>query len=342
VKRVYRIVALLAVALVLLALVGAGWCWRQLHRPWAGWDGAEVVVELPRGMNAGAMLEELRRARVLQNPGLTRAWLVLRGAGGTLQAGEYRFHEPASPLAVLDRLSSGDVLLHPVTLPEGFVLEEIAERLAEAGIVEAEPMLAALEDPAPIRELAPDVDDLEGFLYPETYHFPRGESPERIVAAMVGRFVEQVGDGFAEEAAAAGLTLAEAVTLASLIEKETSVAAERPRISRVFHNRLARGMRLQCDPTVIYAHHREGRRIERLLSAHLELDSPWNTYRVHGLPPGPIGAPGKDSLLAAVRPVEGKELYFVAAPDGGHTFSESLAAHQRAVRVWRRYLRSSR
>jgi UPF0755 protein len=336
-------------ALLLLALCGAvavvavgAWCWHQLGEPWAGWAGAEVIVDLPRGLAAGAMLDTLADAGVLRRPALARAWLVLSGRAGTLQAGEYRFDAPGSAFQVLERLAEGDVLLHAVTLPEGLVLDEIAARFAAAGVAEHDALLAAMQGNGPVRDLAPEVPDLEGFLYPDTYHFPRGESPERIVETMVARLRVELGKGYAERAKAVGLSVAEAVTLASLIELETSVPEERSRISRVFHNRLERGMRLQCDPTVIYAWHRRGEPVERLLSGHLEVDSPWNTYKVRGLPPGPIGAPGRQSLEAAVQPGEGDDLYFVAAPGGGHRFSRDLASHQRAVREWRRYLRSSR
>lgn len=159
---------------------------------------------------------------------------------------------------------------------------------------------------------------------------------------MVERFWREVGEDFPRRAAKAGLSLREAVTLASMIERETSLPEERGRISRVFHNRLERRMRLQCDPTVIYALRREGREVGRLTYRDLEFDSPWNTYVSYGLPPGPIANPGKASLDAAVAPDDGPDLYFVAAPEGGHRFTATLDAHLEAVAVWRAYLRSSR
>jgi len=159
---------------------------------------------------------------------------------------------------------------------------------------------------------------------------------------MVGRFREQIDADYLVAAQRVGLDLREAVTLASMIEKETSLPEERGRVSRVFHNRLASGMKMQCDPTVRYALHRAGREPARLSLRDLQVDSPWNTYRQRGLPPGPIASPGAASLLAAVHPSDGAELYFVASPDGGHRFSDSLEAHTRAVAEWRSYLRSSR
>jgi len=163
-----------------------------------------------------------------------------------------------------------------------------------------------------------------------------------IARTLVQHFMDVTGPEFIEEAASIGLGLRGAVTLASMIEKETSVGEERPRISQVFHNRLQRGMRLECDPTVIYAIERAGHSVKRLTYADLRFDSPWNTYVVRGLPAGPIANPGRESLLAALRPSAGRDLYFVAAPQGGHRFSPNHAAHLRAVADWRRYVRSSR
>lgn len=336
--------ALAGAALVALAALAAAglWGWRELHRPYAGWDGDEVVVVVEPGLDAGSMLARLSAAGVLRRPAAVRAWLALRGGAQRLHAGEYRFERPSSPLQVLRRLRAGDVLLHEVTIPEGLWLDEVARRFAEAGITEAEALRAAFSDPAPIADLDAEATDLEGYLFPETYRFPRGESASRVAAAMVAQFRAAVGPDFARHAAGAGLDVRQAVTLASMIERETSIEGERARISGVFHNRLARGMKLECDPTVIYALHRAGREVGRLTLDDLRFASPWNTYVVSGLPAGPIASPGLESLRAAVAPAEVEDLYFVAAPDGGHRFSRDLDSHHRAVAEWRRYLRSSR
>jgi UPF0755 protein len=337
-----RVAAASAAAATLAVIAAFGWCYQEIHRPYAGWKGEFVDVTIAPGQNAGSMLRTLHQAGVVRRPRVVRQWLALSGGSQELQAGEYRFDLALSPAEVLRRLRSGEVLLHAVTIPEGLVLEETARQIADAELASFEALLAAFRDPAPIRSLDPKAEDLEGYLFPETYHFPRDVGPQAIVAAMVGRFVEVTGLDFRAEAQAVGMSLREAVTLASMIEEETSVGEERARISRVFHNRLERGMRLQCDPTVLYALRRAGRPVMRLYSKHLEFDSPWNTYRVAGLPPGPIASPGEASLSAAVRPGEGDELYFVAAPGGGHQFSSDLGAHLRAVAEWRDYLRSSR
>lgn len=326
----------------LLAILAAWWLWAELHRPHAGWQGEAAVVKLERGMPAGAMLVRLHEAGVIRRPGVVRRWLAWSGQAAELHAGEYRFDRPRSAVEVVDMLRRGAVVLHPVTIPEGLMIPEVARRLADEGFGEFTVLVAAFSDPASIRAFDPDAPDLEGYLFPETYHFPSGEPPEAIADAMVARFLDEVGADYPGRAEQAGLTVRQAVTLASMIEEETSVPDERARISRVFHNRLDRGMKMQCDPTVIYALRREGREVGRLTYRDLEYESPWNTYHAAGLPPGPISSPGKASLHAAVDPAPGRDLYFVASPDGGHKFSPDLDGHLRAVREWRAYVRSSR
>jgi len=326
-------------ALLLSAIV---WAKLQLAQPHAGWSGSRVVVVLEPGLDAGSMLRRLHRDGVLRHPDLARAWLSWHGGAERLQAGEYLFDQAISPLALLERLEQGDVLLHPVTFPEGLSLLEVADRLVAAGFGTDDEWRSAFGSAELVIDLDPQAEDLEGYLFPDTYHFPDGERPQSIAGVMVRRFREVVGEAYVEQAREMGLDLRSAVVLASLIEKETSVPQERPRISRVFHNRLERGMRLECDPTVLYALARAGREVERLTRADLAFESPWNTYVVRGLPAGPIANPGVESLLAVVNPSEGDELYFVAAPDGGHRFSSTLSEHREAVAVWRRYVRSSR
>jgi UPF0755 protein len=324
------------------ALAAAGGCWSLLNRPWAGRSGQPVTVVLEPGLSATAMLERLAQEGVIRHAALVGVWAELSGQARELHAGEYRFERAMSPLQVLGRLRRGEVVLHPVTLPEGLVLEEIALRLAQAGVGEVAPLVAAFRDPSPIRDLDPEAVDLEGYLFPDTYHFARGEAPASVAFRLVERFRDAIGEDYSRQAAIVGLDLRGAVTLASLIERETAVAAERGRVSRVFHNRLRSGMKLECDPTVLYAMRRAGLPLGRLSYRDLQLDSPWNTYRTTGLPAGPIANPGRDSLLAAVEPAPGDELFFVAAPGGGHRFSRTLADHLEAVAAWRSYSRSSR
>jgi UPF0755 protein len=332
----------LALVLAVGVFSALAWARSQLERPYVGWDAPSVVVLLEPGMNADSMLRRLEKAGVLRYPRLARAWLSWNGGAEKLQAGEYLFDRPISPIALLDRLRAGDVLLYPVTLPEGLTSFEISDRLIEAGFGSAEEWRSVFGSAELIQDLDPEAEDLEGYLFPDTYRFPIGERPQWIAEVMVRRFRDVVGESYAQRAQEIGLDLRSAVVLASLIEKETSVPLERPRISRVFHNRLDRGMRLECDPTVLYALARAGREVERLTYDDLEFESPWNTYRVRGLPAGPIANPGEASLLAALEPTEGDDLYFVAAPEGGHRFSPTLAEHLEAVAAWRRHERSSR
>ncbi len=341
-RSVLRIALALLLAVIVLVGAAAAYCAWELHRPYAGWSGTSADLVLAPGLDAGSMLEVLHGGGVVRRPGLLRAWLLLRGGGGSLHAGEYHFDEPSTPLGVLERLRRGDVVLHALTVPEGLPLEEVADQFAEAGFASYGELLAVFRDPGPIRLLDSKADDLEGYLFPDTYHFPGNVSARQIAQAMVDRFIEVIGSDYVARAQGVGLSLRQAVTLGSMIERETGLPAERARVSRVFHNRLRLGMRMQCDPTVYYALRKAGRPVSRLYSKHLEFESPWNTYRVRGLPPGPIANPGEASLFAAISPADGDELYFVARPDGGHVFSGDLGSHQRAVVQWRNYVRSSR
>ncbi|NIM01069.1 MAG: endolytic transglycosylase MltG [Acidobacteria bacterium] len=341
--RLIRLAVGAALVVVLIAAAGAGWFFQQLRRPYAAWPGEYVDVILEPGISASAMLKRLGDAGVLERPRIARAYLSWTRGGALLQAGEYRFDEPAGPFEILARLRAGDVLLHEVTVPEGLDLTQVATTFAAAGFADEESLLAAFANPEGVAEQDADATDLEGYLFPDTYRFSRDATADAIAARMLEQFRAAVGEDYAERAEAVGLTLRQAVTLASLIEEETSVPDERKRISAVFHNRLKRRIPLQCDPTVLYALKREGQPVARLYSKHLKFDSPYNTYRYGGLPPGPIANPGQASLDAAVDPIESRELYFVALPGrGGHAFSETLEQHNRAVARWRAYERSSR
>ncbi|MDH3628843.1 MAG: endolytic transglycosylase MltG [Acidobacteriota bacterium] len=336
-----RILVIVGGVLLLVAVVLTATFYAQLHRDHAGWQGPDVVVELPSGEPAGRLLGRLVDAGVLSDDGPLRTWLSIRGGGEKIRAGEYRFDQPSSPLTVLSRLQRGDILLHAVTIPEGRSIFEAIQDLVVAGIADEASLTRVFSDPSAVRELDIDATDLEGYLFPDTYHFASGVSAETVAETLVRRFVEVVDEEYIAAAAGHGLELHEAVILASLIEKESGVSSERPRIARVFHNRLKLGMPLQCDPTVLYAWARLGKPVGKLTRKHLEIDSPWNTYVYPGLPTGPIANPGEESLWAAVQPAEGDELYFVASPEGGHTFSRNYEEHRRAVRVWRAYRRSS-
>lgn len=337
-----HIAAWAALVLSVIGLTLLLWCNRVLYEHHRGWDGDVVDVSLDPGMSAGAIFRRLEQAGVLANPAVLSAWLRLSGGSESLHAGEYRFDRAISPVELLERLQSGDVLLYQVTLPEGLDIQEIADRFVAAGFGPLDELLDAFNDPGPIADLDELAEDLGGYLYPDTYSFARGTTAQSIAARLVQQFRDVTGPQWVERVAATGLTVREAVSLASMIEKETSLASERRRISMVFHNRLEKRMRMQCDPTVMYAIRRSGRPVAVLTRKDLEFDSPWNTYRVYGLPPGPICSPGQASLEAAIDPLEGDDLYFVANLEGGHSFSATLEAHLKAVARWRRYGRSSK
>jgi UPF0755 protein len=234
----------------------------------------------------------------------------------------------------------GDVVRRELTIPEGRSLDEISALVVAEGI-DLETFLEAAHDPTPIHDLDPVATDLEGYLFPDTYDVPQSpEAPRGLVRRMAQRFREVISPEL-ERIAAMGLTVRQVVTLASIVELETASADERPRIAAVFLNRLEKGMPLQTDPSIIYALKRAGRWDGNIRRRDLDIDSPYNTYRRAGLPPGPLGSPGRDAIQAVLEPAETKELYFVSRNDGTHEFSETLAAHNRAVDRYQRRRASS-
>jgi UPF0755 protein len=297
-------------------------------------------VSIAPGSSPAAIAQALADAGVVRSQWTLRTLARLKGVHGRLQAGEYLFDHPMTPEQVLDQLVRGVVLLHRITIPEGIRGAEAIQRIARAGIAPAAALEAAFRDPAPVKDIDPAATDLEGYLYPETYHFARGTSAPRILEEMVGRFKGAWEESLRARAETLGMSARQVVTLASLIEKETGVDSERTRVSAVFHNRLKASMPLQCDPTVIYALVTKGLYRGVLLRDDLDFDSPYNTYAHAGLPPGPIASPGLEALQAAVAPAPVSDLYFVADGSGGHHFSGSLGEHSRAVERYRRLQRS--
>ena len=280
---------------------------------------------------------------MLEREGLVRHWALFLGylklakPRSPLQAGEYRFAEPLSIIQVADKLIRGLIYYHEFTVPEGYSLFEIGALLEQKGFARAADLLAAAGRADLVADLSQSARNLEGFLFPDTYRLARGTTADEIARLMVRRFRE-VYAAFQPLLSQSPLNLHQVVTLASLIEKETSVDAERELISAVFQNRLKKGMLLQCDPTVIYAAQLKGNYRGTIFQSDLESNSPYNTYRHPGLPPGPIANPGKRSLEAALRPAQSDYLYFVADNRGGHVFSRTLAEHQRAVAAYRKGL----
>lgn len=332
--------------LLLLVPVGMGlWSWWKLQRPYQGYQGEERLVAVEPGMGAGQVLELLEREGVLADAKQARFYLVYFMDDPKLKAGEYRFSGPMTTSQVLGKLVRGDVVTRSVTLIEGLTLEETAAHLASKGFGRREVFLELMRSPELIADLDPEAADLEGYLFPETYRFANGTGEREIVATLVKTFRR----GYDREVrprlrtAAGGRTLRQVLTLASIVEKEAQVAAERPLIAGVYHNRLERGMGLGADPTVIYALKRLGRWNGNIRREDLRVDSPYNTYRYAGLPPGPICSPGLASMTAAAAPAEVPYIYFVSRNDGTHVFAETLTEHSRNVEQWqRRYWRERR
>jgi UPF0755 protein len=346
VKTLRRLFVGLLVLLVLVAAAGAAaWFWAkgELERPRA--FAAPVDLEVAPGASARAVLERLEREGAIGSALVARLYLGRVLGDPPIHAGEYRFEPPMSALEVLDRLVRGDVVTHPVTVVEGLTLAETAAALAAAGFGDAGRFRAEFADPRRIADFDPAAADLEGYLFPDTYRFPRGASEAAIADAMVANFRLRWRDDVAPLLAAATSSRPprDLVILASLVEKEARLPAERALIAAVYANRLARGIGLYADPTIIHGLKLEGRWDGNLRRRHLEEDSPWNTYRRSGLPPGPICSPGAASLAAAAAPADAPYLYFVSRNDGSHVFAETLAEHNRNVEIWqRRFFRERR
>jgi UPF0755 protein len=321
-------------ALLVAAAALAAWAWRSLTRPFG--PAVPVTVDVPAGATATEILAELERRGVLADGRLARLYLVYVLDDPPLLAGEYRFTGMLAPLAVLDQLIRGEVVLHSVTIPEGLTLDETAELLGAAGFGDRAALRQAMLDPTPITDLDREATDLEGYLFPETYHFARATPPAGIVEALVAAFRARWERDLRGRLPAEGPTLRALVTLASIVEKEARLAEERPLIAGVYANRLRRGIALYADPTVIYALKRDGTWDGNLTRDHLAMDSPYNTYRVGGLPPSPICSPGAASLAAAAAPAEVSFLYFVSRNDGSHVFASTLGEHNRNVEIWQR------
>ncbi len=323
-----------AAALLVLAVAGGGaalaarsWWENALSAPARA--GGPLIFEVPRGAafrEVAAGLEAIGAVRDAR----AFSWLArVEKKDGQLRAGEYQIPPGLSAHRVLELLVEGRVRLHRVVVPEGLTLVEIAQRFAAAGFGSEAEFVALARDPVLVKGLRVTGETLEGYLFPETYQLPRGATPRQIVETQLAQF-ERAWREIAPLAAKRGISKRDCVVLASLIEKETGAPAERPLISAVFHNRLARGMRLETDPTVIYGIANFDGNLKR---AHLEDESnPYNTYRIPGLPPGPIANPGAAALRAAVEPTPGVQyLFFVARGDGTHEFTTNYRDHLNAV-----------
>ncbi len=321
--------ALLAAVVLLPAFTG--WLVRELSTPGAAASVA-VLVEVERGRSARGVIEGLRDRGVVRSAlplGLAYRFFF---STERFKAGEYQFALPLKPKDVLFQVFQGRIYLQPVTAPEGLTGRDIGELLRPEDEDGQAAFARAFRDVALIADWDPRATDLEGYLFPDTYHLPRRATEAELVAAMVAEFREVFDAGRRARAAELGMSIRDVVTLASLIEEETALAEERPLVSAVFHNRLKIGMKLDCDPTIVYALKLVGKYTGRLLLRDLKYPSPYNTYLRSGLPPGPISNPGEPAIDAALHPAPEPYLYFVAQGDGSHRFSRTLGEHLDAVR----------
>jgi UPF0755 protein len=312
--------------LVVLA-VGGWWAW-ALGSPVTP-PGRQFVLLRP-GYSTRRIANELKSAGVIRSP---IAFVIFHRIyhWHSLKAGEYSFEKPANAFEIHERLARGDVYVCSVVIPEGYDVFDIAQAIQQAGLGSSQDFLHVVSsDTALISDLAPNATSLEGFLFPSTYDFTRTESMEEIVAAMVRQFRQVAHEiGLNQD-------VQKTVTLASIIEKETALPEERPLVASVYANRMAEGIPLQADPSVIYAELLGGRYSGALHHADMRFSSAYNTYLHVGLPPGPIGNPGKDSLLAAMHPAQTGFFFFVSNGNGQHRFAHSLEEHNRNVAAFRR------
>ena len=288
------------------------------------------------GSTLRQVADELEKKEIIRSRNLFLVWTRFLGHARHIKAGEYRLNPGMSPLDILETLSSGAIVTHPVTIPEGYSRMQIAELLAAKGLVGKDEFLALTGDPDVATHYGIAGPDLEGYLYPDTYQFSRGFSAASIIDVMVRHF-RKVTEHFRDHVKTSGMTLEQIVILASIVEKETGRAEERPMIASVFLNRLKKGNRLESDPTVIYGiKDFDGNLKKKDLIRH----SPYNTYVIRGLPPGAIANPGKEAIKAVLFPADTSYMYFVSKNDGSHHFSETLAEHNRAVRIYQKNRRS--
>jgi len=335
--------ALVLVVLVLAAAAGAFVVYARVGQPYRDYDTEAQDVEIAPGSGTRAIGDALVAAGVVRDSLTYRIAVWQSGDARRLKAGEYRFDRPMTAREVVDKIAKGEVDLVRITFREGLTVADMAALFETQGLGTAASFREAAGNAALMADLDPAATDLEGYLFPETYAVSRHGNAATLVAAMVDRFRVVLTPERQAAARTRGLTLRQFVTLASIVEKETGAASERATVAAVYSNRLRIGMGLQCDPTVIYALQRAGTFDGNLRRDDLAFDSPYNTYKYAGLPPGPIAAPGKDALDAAALPAEVDYLYFVSRNDGTHAFARSLDEHNRNVQTFQvQYFRARR
>lgn len=301
----------------------------------AGFDKKEEIFIVKKGSGLRTVATELERRRLVKGKNLFILWALLKGSAGDIKAGEYSLNRSMAPIRVLNILTSGAIKTYPLTIPEGLTAEQIADLLAKKDLVNKMEFMSLVMDKTLVASYHVDGPSLEGYLFPDTYLISKDIGARELIDVMVNRFwnvFNALTKGQKDF-----MPLGETVTLASLVEKETGLAEERPVIASVFINRLKKRMRLESDPTVIYGLKDFDGNLKR---KDLRVHSQYNTYINYGLPPGPIANPGRDSLMAAINPAKTNYLYFVSKNDGSHHFSATLKEHNRAVVKYQKRRRS--
>ncbi len=326
---------LIAIVVVVAVVLPAVFLVREFSG--SGLTGDAVVVRIPRGSSVRGVADSLSSAGVIRSPRAFRWYASMGNRDRAIKPGKYAFVKGESWSDLLDALVAGRGITHTVVIPEGFDLRDIARVLNKALGVSEDSVFAVAKDSSWRRRLAAPAPTLEGYLFPATYSFADGTTAREAVVVMLERFESVWKPEWNATLESMAISRNEAMTMASIVEKEARKGEERPIISAVYWNRIKKGMRLQADPTVQYS---LGEHTDRVLFKDLEIDSPYNTYRNDGLPPGPIASPGEASIVAALSPANVPFLYFVAHPDGHHEFRTSFAEHQRAIADVRRAARA--
>ncbi|MBI5234781.1 MAG: endolytic transglycosylase MltG [Deltaproteobacteria bacterium] len=332
--RISARIEIIVIIVLTFALLASAHLYVMLYSS-ASTDGTTLTVVVPKGASFKAVATSLEKAGVIRDAKALSFAARITGAYRKVRAGEYEFRASMPPMEILDALVEGRVKKYQVTIPEGYNVYEVALALAHAGLADEADFLARARDPRFVASLGLEGQSAEGYLFPDTYRFEKGMSADEMIRKMTDRFKSMYYPELDAAGKAQGMTLGKAVTLASIIEKETGDGSERPLISAVFHNRLRKRIKLQSDPTVIYGV--IGRGFDgNLTKRHLLEKTPYNTYVNYGLPPGPIANPGRAALKAAVSPASADYLYFVSMNNGSHHFSTTLKEHNNAVNLYQR------
>lgn len=307
--------------------------YKKSTSPYKGFDGT-IKIEIPGGSTVTDIAGILKKKKIIHNYLYFRIYYKLFHSGSFFKTGEYDFAKPLTIEQIIQKLIKGDVVLYKITIKEGMTINETAEYLSQNHQIDQNKFLNSAMKTSLISDLDEKAEDLEGYLFPETYMISKGTTPEDLLKTMVNNFKQSFSESYRIRAGELDLSVREILTLASLIEKETSSREERFLISSVFHNRLRIGMPMGCDPTIIYALKKEGKWDGDIRWKDLKMDSPYNTRIHRGLPPGPICSPGIHSIEAALFPENSKYLYFVAKDRKTHYFSRNLKEHNWAVRKY--------